>query len=219
MKLNKLFAKTFFFLKLNYFQLFFLFLKSKKYINQKSLQLNIMNEKLLKFFKVLTTFFLGYLFFQGLIEKLIKSLIVLCVKLFLSSSSSMVLNNVPSDTNTTIETILNETEEEIISVKFLVIQMASGGFLTLLVFISLFSVWMLKKSSKLITLNCGIMCFYCLITSIYSSIMTTLQLRIGVTTSEKYLLVLDSITFVLIQVACASCLFLVSKLSKLLNKP
>ena len=181
-----------------------------------------MDDKLLKFLQALTTFLLGYLFFNGLIEKLIKSIIILSVKLFTTQTSCLPLDDEHSNSNTTVDTIKceldNYASENAINIKLISIEIASGSFLTLLVLTSLFSIWLLKKSSKLITINSFLLCFYCLITSIYSSIMSTLHLRVGVMTSEKYFLILDGITFVLIQVVCASCLFLASKKVKLLNK-
>ena len=191
-----------------------------------SIQSNEKSSRLLRFLQALSTFLLGYLFFESFIEKLLKSSIDLSVKL-LHHKPHIIGDDV--DANATdglpsLETIQCDARRRLLiddasphTVMFLVVEIVSGVVLTLLVVSCLVSVW--KKSSKLITINGFTLCVYCLITSIYSSIISTFQFRFaGVTSTEKYYIILDGLAFVLIQVACASSLFLITKKIKLLNK-
>lgn len=198
---------------------------------QNSLQSSEKGSKLLKFLQALSTFLLGYLFFESFIEKLLKSSIDLSVKLLHHKPQQSPLTTLSEDANANstdqlsfLETIKCDARRRVFidddasphTEMFLVIEIASGVVLTLLVVSCLVSVW--KKSSKLISINGFILSFYCLITSVYSSIISTFQFRFGVKSTEKYYIILNGLAFVLIQVACSSSLFLIAKKIKLLKK-
>ena len=170
---------------------------------------NSANEKLLKSLQAASTFLLGYLFFEGFIEKLLKSTIKLVVKLLPTNGLNQSF------------TIVNSVEcykESYYgpSNAALIVEITSGLLLTLLVLTSLVSVW--KKKSKVITVASVMLFLYCLITSVHLAILNTIRYHRDIDSSEKYYSILDGAAFVLFEVICALCLFVLSKKVKLLNK-
>ena len=167
-----------------------------------------LNEKALNIFKVIITFLLGHLLFDGFITKLAKSII------------GMTVDNLAPLSNSTSKGTLdlacqqqyNPEDKHAVE---LVIEITLGAILTVLPLACLHSVW--KMKSRVITINSILLSLYCLLSNIYIAIRSTIRYE-RLNRQGKYYLILDVVTIVLFEILCSLCLFLLSREVKLLNK-